>query len=46
LREQLEAALEAMEAGQAPRAVLRATHEATPGHRSLADLKSFAVDLA
>jgi uncharacterized protein (DUF2237 family) len=37
---------EAMEAGQAPRVVLRATHEATLRHCSLADLKSFAVDLA
>ena len=37
---------EAMEAGQAPRVVLRATHEAALRHCSLADLKSFAVDLA
>jgi uncharacterized protein len=37
---------EAMEAGQAPRVVLRATHEAALRHCSLADLKRFAVDLA
>src|ERR1700746_1424542 len=37
---------EAMEAGQAPRGVIRATHEAALRHCSLADLKSLAVDLA
>jgi uncharacterized protein (DUF2237 family) len=37
---------EAMEAGQAPRVVLRATHEAALRDCSLADLKSLAVDLA
>jgi uncharacterized protein (DUF2237 family) len=37
---------EAMEAGQAPRVVLRATHEAALSHCSLADLKRLAVDLA
>jgi uncharacterized protein (DUF2237 family) len=37
---------EALEAGQAPRVVLRATHEGALGHCSLADLKRFAVDLA
>ena len=37
---------EAFEAGQAPRVVLRATHEAALGYCSLADLKRFAVDLA
>jgi len=37
---------EAMEAGQAPRVVLRATHEAALRHCSLSDLKSLAVDLA
>ena len=37
---------EAMEAGQAPRVVLRATHEAALRHCSLANLKKFAVDLA
>ena len=37
---------EAMEAGQAPRVVLRATHEAALHHCALADLKRFAVDLA
>lgn len=36
---------EAMEAGQAPRVVLRATHEAALHHCSMADLKKFAVDL-
>ena len=35
---------EPLEAG--PRVVLRATHEAALDHRSLADLKRFAVDLA
>jgi hypothetical protein len=37
---------EAVEAKQAPRVVLRATHEGALSHCSLADLKRFAVDLA
>ena len=37
---------EALEAGQAPRVVLRATHEGALEHCTLADLKRFAVDLA
>jgi uncharacterized protein len=37
---------EAFEAKQAPRVVLRATHEGALVHCSLADLKRFAVDLA
>jgi uncharacterized protein (DUF2237 family) len=37
---------EALEAGQAPRVVLRATHEGALDHCSLADLKRFAVDLS
>jgi uncharacterized protein len=37
---------EALEAGRAPRVVLRATHEGALDHCSLADLKRFAVDLA
>ena len=37
---------EAFEANQAPRVVLRATHEGALAHCSLADLKRFAVDLA
>ena len=37
---------EAFEAKQAPRVVLRATHEGALEYCSLADLKSFAVDLA
>src|SRR6059058_2185739 len=37
---------EAFEADQAPRVVLRATHEGALVHCSLADLKRFAVDLA
>jgi uncharacterized protein (DUF2237 family) len=37
---------EAFEANQAPRVVLRATHEGALVHSSLADLKRFAVDLA
>jgi uncharacterized protein (DUF2237 family) len=37
---------EAFEASQAPRVVLRATHEAALAYCSLADLKRFAVDLA
>jgi uncharacterized protein (DUF2237 family) len=37
---------EALEAGQAPRVVLRATHEAALSYCSLVDLKRYAVDLA
>jgi uncharacterized protein len=37
---------EAFEAGQAPRVVLRATHNGALAHCSLADLKRLAVDLA
>ena len=37
---------EAFAAGQAPRVVLRATHEGALDHCVLADLKRFAVDLA
>jgi len=37
---------EAFEANQAPRVVLRATHEAALAYCSLGDLKRFAVDLA
>ena len=37
---------EALEAGQAPRVVLRATHEAALSYCSLADLKRYAIDLA
>jgi uncharacterized protein len=37
---------EALEAGHAPRVVLRATHEGALQHCSLADLKRFAIDLA
>jgi len=37
---------EAFEAKQAPRVVLRATHEGALDYCSLADLKRFAVDLA
>jgi uncharacterized protein (DUF2237 family) len=37
---------EAFEANQAPRVVLRATHEGALVHCSLADLKRFALDLA
>src|SRR6476620_5143011 len=37
---------EALEAGQAPRVALRATHEGALSYCSLADLKRFAVDLA
>ena len=37
---------EALAAGQAPRVVLRATHQGALDHCSLADLKRFAVDLA
>jgi uncharacterized protein (DUF2237 family) len=36
---------EAFKAGQAPRVVLRATHEGALAHCSLADLKRFAVDI-
>jgi uncharacterized protein len=37
---------EAFAAGQAPRVVLRATHEGALDYCSLADLKRFAVDLS
>jgi len=37
---------EALDAGQAPRVVLRATHEGALVHCSLRDLKRFSVDLA
>ena len=37
---------EALDAGQPPRVVLRATHEGALEYCSLADLKRFAVDLA
>ena len=37
---------EAFEAGQAPRVVLRATHEGALRYCSLADLKRTAIDLA
>jgi len=37
---------EAFAAGQAPRVVLRASHEGALDHCTLADLKRFAVDLA
>ena len=37
---------EAFEAGQAPRVVLRASHEGALAYCSLADLKRFAIDLA
>jgi uncharacterized protein (DUF2237 family) len=37
---------EAFEANQAPRVVLRATHEGALTYCSLADLKRFAIDLA
>ena len=37
---------EALDAGQAPRVVLRATHEGALDYCSLADLKAFAIDLA
>jgi uncharacterized protein (DUF2237 family) len=37
---------EAFAAGQAPRVVLRATHEGALAHCRLSDLKRFAVDLA
>ena len=37
---------EAFELNQAPRVILRATHEGALAHCSLADLKRFAIDLA
>jgi uncharacterized protein (DUF2237 family) len=37
---------EALDAGRAPRVVLRATHEKALEHCALADLKRFAIDLA
>ena len=37
---------EALEAGKAPRVVLRATHETALRYCDLADLKRFAIDLA
>jgi len=37
---------EAFQAGQAPRVVLRATHQGALAYCALADLKRFAVDLA
>ena len=37
---------EAFEAGQAPRVVLRATHEGALEHCALADLKRHAIDLS
>ena len=37
---------EALEAGKAPRVVLRATHEDALAYCSLANLKRFAIDLA
>ena len=37
---------EALEAGQPPRVVLRATHEGALEHCALADLKRYAMDLA
>jgi len=37
---------EALEAGHAPRVVLRATHEGALQHCTLADLKRLAIDLA
>jgi uncharacterized protein len=37
---------EALEAGQAPRVVLRATHEGALAYCSLTDLKKYAVDLS
>ena len=37
---------EAFEAGQAPRVVLRATHEGALDHCALADLKRHAIDLS
>ena len=37
---------EALEAGQAPRVVLRATHEGALAYCALADLKKYAMDLS
>jgi len=37
---------EALEAGSAPRVVLRATHQGALEHCALADLKKYAIDLA
>jgi hypothetical protein len=37
---------EALDAGAAPRVVLRATHQGALDHCSLADLKRYAIDLA
>lgn len=37
---------EAMDAGMAPRVILRATHEATLEVVTIADLKRYAIDLA
>ena len=37
---------QALDAGQAPRVVLRATHEGALQYCALADLKKYAVDLA
>ena len=37
---------EALEAGSAPRVVLRATHEGALDHCALADLKRYAIDLS
>lgn len=37
---------EALDAGQAPRVVLRATHEGALAYCALADLKKYAVDLS
>jgi uncharacterized protein (DUF2237 family) len=37
---------EALEAGQAPRVILRATHQGALAYCSLDDLKRFAIDLA
>ena len=37
---------EALDAGRAPRVVLRATHQGALEHCALADLKRFAIDLA
>ena len=37
---------EALDAGEAPRVVLRATHEGALAYCELADLKRFAVDLS
>jgi uncharacterized protein (DUF2237 family) len=37
---------EALEAGQAPRVILRATHEGALEYCSLDNLKRFAIDLA